>query len=182
MCHLLILTWVGVDRKSTRLNSSHANISYAVFCLKKKNTGTSSQDVTYTLELNTTGANFKNPLKQEVSTSNELSRELTVKELNSLFTIFFFNETATTEIYTLSLHDALPISGRRRPRAGGHRRSVRSSKAGSTRRASPRSEEHTSELQSRQYLVCRLLLDKKKKNKIQLLLKKKKKKKKKKKY
>src|SRR5258705_362371 len=58
------------DRKSTRLNSSHLGISYAVFCLKKK----------------------------------------ILHELNPLFTIFFFNDTATTEIYTLSLHDALPIS------------------------------------------------------------------------
>src|SRR2546429_119262 len=57
------------DRKSTRLNSSHGYISYAVFCLKKKN-------------------NFN---------------------LN-LSSFFFFNDTATTEIYTLSLHDALPIS------------------------------------------------------------------------
>jgi starch-binding outer membrane protein SusE/F len=50
------------------------------------NTGVSSQNVTYTLEVDTTGANFTNPLKQEVSTSNELSRELTVKDLNALFT------------------------------------------------------------------------------------------------
>src|SRR3712207_8726180 len=100
---------------------------------------------------------------------------------------FFFNDTATTEIYTLSLHDALPIwimrcrkgssprltgtpfwsiptrgsfwisCGRsRRPRA-------RSSWAGPIDR---RSEEHTSELQSRQYLVCRLLLEKKKNKKV----------------
>src|SRR3712207_7414674 len=87
---------------------------------------------------------------------------------------FFFNDTATTEIYTLSLHDALPIStetydeaealelkkeleaklllgidAKPRKRVGG-----------------PRSEEHTSELQSRQYLVCRLLLEKKKEQKI----------------
>ena len=60
-----------VDRKSTRLNSSHLVISYAVFCLKKKN---------------------------RVRTSS-----------GSLFYVFFFNDTATTEIYTLSLHDALPI-------------------------------------------------------------------------
>src|SRR3712207_9328266 len=91
---------------------------------------------------------------------------------------FFFNDTATTEIYTLSLHDALPISeGLRhhRPdhlvelgpearvlrlaepplrvrRVGEHDRPLRHQ----------RSEEHTSELQSRQYLVCRLLLEKKK--------------------
>src|SRR3712207_7955346 len=98
----------------------------------------------------------------------------------------FFNDTATTEIYTLSLHDALPILGRaaaglhpaarpgvdrvagpaagvgaRRRRAG--HRGLRLRRPG--RRAAPdgrRSEEHTSELQSRQYLVCRLLLEKKK--------------------
>src|SRR3712207_8977123 len=87
---------------------------------------------------------------------------------------FFFNDTATTEIYTLSLHDALPISAREdhvrvaqgdllsrgdyglQPRAAhpveGHTRHL----------DRQRSEEHTSELQSRQYLVCRLLLEKKK--------------------
>src|SRR3712207_9456405 len=92
---------------------------------------------------------------------------------------FFFNDTATTEIYTLSLHDALPISGRRppprrtpRPPSGGAgtprpsrcRRPSRprgGGPAGRRRRSTGRSEEHTSELQSRQYLVCRLLLEKK---------------------
>src|SRR5689334_24828588 len=94
--------------------------------------------------------------------------------------LFFFNDTATTEIYTLSLHDALPIC--RRGRTG--RPSTRRSRAlrpgapcgaGSPRtrrwriqsnggRARPsRSEEHTSELQSQFHLVCRLLLEKKKK-------------------
>src|SRR3712207_8224357 len=91
---------------------------------------------------------------------------------------FFFNDTATTEIYTLALHDALPIcrdparppiacGPHEEPRAvhdrrdregrrqgGGHGRGRRAHRA--------RSEEHTSELQSRQYLVCRLLLEKKK--------------------
>src|SRR3712207_8828364 len=85
---------------------------------------------------------------------------------------FFFNDTATTEIYTLSLHDALPISVRERPRRRAHlvhrpgdhahdhraRRGRRAARRGRARR----SEEHTSELQSRQYLVCRLLLEKKK--------------------
>src|SRR3712207_7288756 len=98
---------------------------------------------------------------------------------------FFFNDTATTEIYTLSLHDALPIcrapgstpdrrtptascwaarSRRARGRPGTGSAPARGSPArppappGTTRR----SEEHTSELQSRQYLVCRLLLEKKK--------------------
>src|SRR6266496_2177384 len=68
---------------------------------------------------------------------------------------FFFNDTATTEIYTLSLHDALPISGRRS--------CARASWPSPARTwAIPRSEEHTSELQSRRDLVCRLLLEKKK--------------------
>src|SRR5438477_10119629 len=70
------------------------------------------------------------------------------------FFFFFFNDTATTEIYTLSLHDALPIW---KPCGCGgpwwHGRSP------------PRSEEHTSELQSHVNLVCRLLLEKKKKKK-----------------
>src|SRR5712675_3660196 len=70
------------------------------------------------------------------------------------FFFFFFNDTATTEIYTLSLHDALPIS-HRAPRPAGLRPEGR--------HANGRSEEHTSELQSRLHLVCRLLLEKKKK-------------------
>src|SRR5436309_9261202 len=77
---------------------------------------------------------------------------------------FFLNDTATTEIYTLSLHDALPISSSASsrpspspPPASASARS-RLSSAGS----SSRSEEHTSELQSRENLVCRLLLEKKK--------------------
>src|SRR3712207_8704588 len=88
---------------------------------------------------------------------------------------FFFNDTATPEIYTLSLHDALPICADRygaaaRPPAGrppprGPLRSSARLRAASRPRTW-RSEEHTSELQSRQYLVCRLLLEKKKKKKI----------------
>src|SRR5215204_7764435 len=77
---------------------------------------------------------------------------------------FFFNDTPTTEIYTLSLHDALPISygARTRLRAAniGY---VNLSADPAGRRM--RSEEHTSELQSHSDLVCRLLLEKKKKNK-----------------
>src|SRR3712207_9336156 len=99
---------------------------------------------------------------------------------------FFFNDTATTEIYTLSLHDALPICvaervvrahqdppvplGRlaeqlqrdQRPPARVHDQQQR---PGLLARVGGRSEEHTSELQSRQYLVCRLLLEKKKQKK-----------------
>src|SRR5476651_933691 len=79
--------------------------------------------------------------------------ELSLQLLDS----FFFNDTATTEIYTLSLHDALPISRNARRRRREHGR-------GPDRRHAfrIRSEEHTSELQSRQYLICRLLLEKKK--------------------
>src|SRR5437773_8456830 len=71
---------------------------------------------------------------------------------------FFFNDTATTEIYTLSLHDALPISSYRY-RVGGSPRRPRTR----ARSRPARSEEHTSELQSHHDLVCRLLLEKKKK-------------------
>src|SRR3712207_7390868 len=92
--------------------------------------------------------------------------------------LFFFNDTATTEIYTLSLHDALPIfeqvaeehhaEGRE---AQGQDHEVAQARLGGGKAAQndgersgdERSEEHTSELQSRQYLVCRLLLEKKKK-------------------
>src|SRR3712207_8070536 len=101
---------------------------------------------------------------------------------------FFFNDPATTEIYTLSLHDALPIFGvvaRLDAERGPHHtpanavlldavdlavdyprpQQVRMHAAGvNLLRCAPRSEEHTSELQSRQYLVCRLLLEKKKKH------------------
>src|SRR3712207_7213453 len=89
--------------------------------------------------------------------------------------VFFFNDTATTEIYTLSLHDALPISAEPRPPfAGTVVAPLGGASAGNSTNAnrkasrhkpmnSWRSEEHTSELQSRQYLVCRLLLEKKKK-------------------
>src|SRR6266487_6737987 len=75
----------------------------------------------------------------------------------SLF-FFFFNDTATTEIYTLSLHDALPSS----PKAASAVR-LPCSKGRRSPCASARSEEHTSELQSPVHLVCRLLLEKKKK-------------------
>src|SRR2546422_8536735 len=83
---------------------------------------------------------------------------------------FFFNDTATTEIYTLSLHDALPISPfGRDDRVGAeleHHQAIAHADAERAARAAlagDRSEEHTSELQSRLHLVCRLLLEKKKK-------------------
>src|SRR5205809_4720722 len=71
---------------------------------------------------------------------------------------FFFTDTATTDIYTLSLHDALPICS-----AAGSRRGPRGTPGGMPPSGFARSEEHTSELQSRLHLVCRLLLEKKKK-------------------
>src|SRR5206468_12458243 len=85
------------------------------------------------------------------------------------FTFFFFNDPPTTEIYTLSLHDALPIS-RPTPAISTRGRSpaARSGLSPPMRtiaRNALRSEEHTSELQSRSDLVCRLLLEKKKKKK-----------------
>src|SRR6202040_635290 len=77
------------DRKSTRLNSSHMSISYAVFCLKKKNNV----------------SNPPTPAQTERCAIKWVSRS----RWKSPFLLFFFNDTATTEIYTLSLHDALPI-------------------------------------------------------------------------
>src|SRR2546427_8210157 len=84
-----------------------------------------------------------------------------------IYFFFFFNDTATTEIYTLSLHDALPISrGRTTCCDSSLRRPPRSSTPSSATLAwVSRSEEHTSELQSQSNLVCRLLLEKKKKKK-----------------
>src|SRR3712207_8985502 len=100
------------------------------------------------------------------------------------FFFFFFNDTATTEIYTLSLHDALPIfSSSRRISARCSISSMGEPKplglgAGLAWPApficAERSEEHTSELQSRQYLVCRLLLEKKKKYNTNILISKRK--------
>src|SRR5260221_6546552 len=96
------------------------------------------------------------------------------------FYFFFFNDTATTEIYTLSLHDALPISATRQGVFRSHIprvlvvRSILDHELHFVRRPEPievrpvvlvgRSEEHTSELQSHSDLVCRLLLEKKKKS------------------
>src|SRR5687768_18070923 len=103
--------------------------------------------------------------------------------MSSYSFIFFFNATPTTEIYTLSLHDALPIShaggrgrgGARLAAGSGARRAGRRRRLHALARravgladrlgAGVRSEEHTSELQSRLHLVCRLLLEKKNKKK-----------------
>src|SRR3989338_5311730 len=91
--------WAATDRKSTRLNSSHSSISYA---------------------------------------------------------LFFFNDTATTEIYTLSLHDALPIFGTKFSDALNLKYQTEDGENKSVFMGSYRSEEHTSELQSQFHLVCPL--------------------------
>src|SRR3989338_5303993 len=104
ICSRILCTSGGdPDRKSTRLNSIHSSISYAVFCF-----------------------------------------------------LFFFNDPAPTEIYTLSLHDALPISFRVRSGVGDRPPDLLQNSL-HLRRGS-RSEEHTSELHSQFHLVCRLLL------------------------
>src|SRR6266511_1849676 len=82
------------DRKSTRLNSSHVKISYAVFCLKKKKK-----------ELNDPALREREAARLLHSARGFRLRCQWHRQL------FFFNDTATTEIYTLSLHDALPIFG-----------------------------------------------------------------------
>src|SRR3989442_837244 len=89
-----------------------------------------------------------------------LTRLLFNHHLFVVLLFFFFNDTATTEIYTLSLHDALPIS----PVSWNSSRNVTNSPERFENRSGEfvtRSEEHTSELQSRPHLVCRLLLEKK---------------------
>src|ERR1022692_2722848 len=85
-----------VDRKSTRLNSSHLVISYAVFCLKKKKKKPTSPYRGHSATL----ANLQD---------HEMSQEYLSSYRPTACYLFFFNDTATTEIYTLSLHDALPI-------------------------------------------------------------------------
>src|SRR5437899_6283462 len=99
----------------------------------------------------------------------------TYMRLSLTLSCFFFNDTATTEIYTLSLHDALPIWGGEGVECGvvrgmhGHQLTLQM--RGQLGHLEPalrqRSEEHTSELQSLRHLVCRLLLEKKKKEKNQ---------------
>src|SRR6476660_9052118 len=91
------------DRKSTRLNSSHQIISYAVFCLKKKKNNSAD----FTKETNENDKRIATADKillkwRDVIDLYDITGE-------PLFIFFFFNDTATTEIYTLSLHDALPI-------------------------------------------------------------------------
>src|SRR2546423_15634116 len=104
------------------------------------------------------GRRYSRRLSRTYKKTPERLAPLAAKTRSCVF--FFFNDTATTEIYTLSLHDALPIWVRLNLATGGT-----SDPALGRQRfqaAGSRSEEHTSELQSLAYLVCRLLLEKKK--------------------
>src|SRR3954449_7568014 len=98
----------ALDRKSTRLNSSHTLISYAVFCLKKKNLHKSKlrRPALPRDEFRAATMRFTAPhLRANCRASGVLPVDLPPL----IVPFFFFNDTATTEIYTLSLHDALPI-------------------------------------------------------------------------
>src|SRR5476651_42907 len=95
------------DRKSTRLNSSHANISYAVFCLKKK-ISPSLRHRRQTLD-----RRARDPSTQ--SGRGGQAKPWSHADLTVQVLALFFKDTATTEIYTLSLHDALPILAMRVP-------------------------------------------------------------------
>src|SRR6266478_2269746 len=99
--HVLGLKGAELDRKSTRLNSSHSQISYAVFCLKKKNRRKAFRCSTQLPK------RFTRPAPMRLCSSYRCPPQPT---LSWKLLMFFFNDTATTEIYTLSLHDALPTS------------------------------------------------------------------------
>src|SRR6266536_2470245 len=93
----------GVDRKSTRLNSSHEWISYAVFCLKKKKNHEDLRSQLQAPQPALPSGDGRVPAAAALRARPASDARLP----SALF--FFFNDTATTEIYTLSLHDALPI-------------------------------------------------------------------------
>src|ERR1022692_3242546 len=97
VCRLLLEK--KTDRKSTRLNSSHLVISYAVFCLKKNR----ARAIKNCANPAFAGWNSGKDILAKPAFPGCMGR----KDILALF--FFFNDTATTEIYTLSLHDALPI-------------------------------------------------------------------------
>src|SRR6266700_2102380 len=97
------------DRKSTRLNSSHVKISYAVFCLKKKKSAVSLGVADAPASETRCAVPGRNSPLCHADTGNPRRRADPDCRGDSV-DFFFFNDTATTEIYTLSLHDALPIS------------------------------------------------------------------------
>src|SRR6516162_1922535 len=98
----------ATDRKSTRLNSSHLVISYAVFCLKKKKLGVAMDSVEPLFTPGTRLLKFDSDAEALARLINDW-RLARPEYLKGVICYFFFNDTATTEIYTLSLHDALPI-------------------------------------------------------------------------
>src|ERR1039457_6927975 len=99
---------MGLDRKSTRLNSSHLVISYAVFCLKKKKKKNNTERNTHRKRIVSAYRIHRARVRPEWTRSDDIHDLLSVLFFVFFF-FFFFNDTATTEIYTLSLHDALPI-------------------------------------------------------------------------
>src|SRR5438034_1029415 len=144
------------DRKSTRLNSSHTASSYAVVCSKKQN-----------------AHRPRARPDREIAGFGEVP--VGPGALADRLVVFFLHDAASTDIYPLSLHDALPILPRSRaarlgavgdracpPRAAPSRPAAGPTfaRAPWRRRRLPRSEEHTSELQSHSELVCRRLLEK----------------------
>src|SRR6266496_2445506 len=155
------VTWLSStmrrDRKSTRLNSSHVETSYAVFCSKKKKRLEADVDQ---VRLAPNAVTLDCDRFAELCERSEWTAAATLVVCD----FFVFNETATTEIYTLSLHDALPILGRRERKRHRQLRAQRRDCRQLLDRGDLRSEEHTSELQSRRDRVCRLLLEKKKKS------------------
>src|SRR5688572_22731173 len=140
------------DRKSTRLNSSHSQTSYAVFCLKKKKAECDQEP----------------HRAQGAANAKPCGRDKANPRLGTRRVLrYFSSDTSPTLVSTLSLHDALPIWGDRPPleRSGPQPVRVpplRPRDDGRIRGQGARSEEHTSELQSQSNLVCRLLLEKKK--------------------
>src|SRR5438874_548939 len=118
---LLQARWAITDRKSTRLNSSHVEISYAVFCLKKKKQPTQLSVTSLCEWLTARGATVRRaPARAGRLLSSWVCSLLCCSAAPRALsaTLFFFNATAPTEIYTLSLHDALPISGAAGPSHG----------------------------------------------------------------
>src|SRR5215475_14225944 len=97
------------DRKSTRLNSNHVKISYAGFCLKKKKQGLWGFDSTVTNRGVTGSATGGYVVASFLLASPTDVRRLYTPFSPIYHSNFFFKDAATTEIYTLSLHDALPI-------------------------------------------------------------------------
>src|ERR1022692_1933609 len=156
-CNLVCRVLFRSDRKSTRLNSSHLVISYAVFCLKKKNTPCCDLErwprfphASVRLQVPPGSPHWRPQAWASVAASLRPSLQ---------YSFFFFNDTATTEIYPLSLRDALPICHLVRCRCSLTRACKVRMMCCVSPKSSMGSEEHTSELQSPCNLVCRLLLE-----------------------